>query len=262
LSKEVHMGIDHIQDRVFSHCLEGQVALVTGAGRGLGRGCALALAAAGADLILLGRHTETLEEVAHEVERLGKRALPIVCDITQSAQVTQAFHILDQLDIVVNNAGTNIPEPFAEVTEEHLDRMLALNVKGTFLVSQQAVQRMAGRRGTIIHISSQMGHVGAARRTVYCATKHAIEGLTRAMAVELASSGIRVNAIAPTFLETPMTGPFFEDELFRADVISRIPLGRLGTVEDVTGLVVFLASPAATFITGASFLIDGGWTAQ
>src|SRR5260370_3107079 len=140
--------------------------------------------------------------------------------------------------------------------------MFALNVKGTFRVRQQAVRRMVGQGGTIINISSQMGHVGAALRTVYCATKHAIEGLTRAMAVELGAYNIRVNTIAPTFLETPMTMPFFEDETFRQFVLARIPLGRLGTIEDVTGLFVFLASPASALITGASILVDGGWTAQ
>ncbi len=256
------MIADQTHLHVHSLHLDNQVAVVTGAGQGLGRGCALALAAAGADLVLLGRHRETLEEVAHEAVRQGRQAQPIVCDIADPAQVVQAFHALKRVDILVNNAGTNIPESFLGVTEEHFDHMFALNVKGTFLVSQQAVRRMVGQGGTIINISSQMGHVGAALRTVYCATKHAIEGLTRAMAVELGAYNIRVNAIAPTFLETPMTRSFFEDETFRQFVLARIPLGRLGTIEDVTGLVVFLASPASALITGASILVDGGWTAQ
>lgn len=254
--------IDQTRPRLPSLRLDGQVAVVTGAGRGLGRGCALALADAGADVVLLGRHQHELEEVAHEVEQVGREASPRVCDITHAAQVAQVFAALDRVDIVVNNAGTNIPEPFLSITEEHLDRVLTLNVKGTFLVSQQAAQRMMKRGGVIINMSSQMGHVGAANRTVYCTTKHAVEGLTRAMAVELAPYGIRVNAIAPTFIETSMTKPFFENEAFRTDVLARIPLGRLGQIEDIMGAVVFLASSAAALITGASLLVDGGWTAQ
>jgi len=178
--------------------------------------------------------------------------------------VGEAVDFLEQVDILVNNAGTNVPEPFLEVSEDNLDRMLAVNVKGVFLVAQAAARRMVerGEGGSIINISSQMGHVGAPRRTVYCATKHAVEGLTKAMAVELAPHKVRVNSVAPTFVETPMTKPLLEDETLREDTLSRIPLGRLGRVEDVTGAVLFLASPAAGLITGASLLVDGGWTAQ
>jgi NAD(P)-dependent dehydrogenase (short-subunit alcohol dehydrogenase family) len=187
-----------------------------------------------------------------------------VCDVTDSRQVGEAVDFPEQVDILVNNAGTNVPEPFLEVSEDNLDRMLAVNVKGVFLVAQAAARRMVerGEGGSIINISSQMGHVGAPRRTVYCATKHAVEGLTKAMAVELAPHKVRVNSVAPTFVETPMTKPLLEDETLREDTLSRIPLGRLGRVEDVTGAVLFLASPAAGLITGASLLVDGGWTAQ
>lgn len=187
-----------------------------------------------------------------------------VCDVTDSRQVGEAVDFLEQVDILVNNAGTNVPEPFLEVSEDNLDRMLAVNVKGVFLVAQAAARRMVerGEGGSIINVSSQMGHVGAPRRTVYCATKHAVEGLTKAMAVELAPHKVRVNSVAPTFVETPMTKPLLEDETLREDTLSRIPLGRLGRVEDVTGAVLFLASPAAGLITGASLLVDGGWTAQ
>ena len=187
-----------------------------------------------------------------------------VCDVTDSRQVEEAVDFLEQVDILVNNAGTNVPEPFLEVSEDNLDRMLAVNVKGVFLVAQAAARRMVERSegGSIINISSQMGHVGAPRRTVYCATKHAVEGLTKAMAVELAPHKVRVNSVAPTFVETPMIKPLLEDETLREDTLSRIPLGRLGRVEDVTGAVLFLASPAAGLITGASLLVDGGWTAQ
>jgi NAD(P)-dependent dehydrogenase (short-subunit alcohol dehydrogenase family) len=187
-----------------------------------------------------------------------------VCDVTDSRQVGEAVDFLEQVDILVNNAGTNVPEPFLEVSEDNLDRMLAVNVKGVFLVAQAAARRMVerGEGGSIINVSSQMGHVGAPRRTVYCATKHAVEGLTKAMAVELAPHKVRVNSVAPTFVETPMTKPLLENETLREDTLSRIPLGRLGRVEDVTGAVLFLASPAAGLITGASLLVDGGWTAQ
>ncbi len=187
-----------------------------------------------------------------------------VCDVTDSRQVEEAVDFLEQVDILVNNAGTNVPEPFLEVSEDNLDRMLAVNVKGVFLVAQATARCMVqrGEGGSIINISSQMGHVGAPRRTVYCATKHAVEGLTKAMAVELAPHKVRVNSVAPTFVETPMTKRLLEDETLREDTLSRIPLGRLGRVEDVTGAVLFLASPAAGLITGASLLVDGGWTAQ
>jgi NAD(P)-dependent dehydrogenase (short-subunit alcohol dehydrogenase family) len=188
----------------------------------------------------------------------------IVCDVTDSREVAEAVALTKQIDVLVNNAGTNVPEPFLEVLEENLDGMLAVNIKGVFLVAQAAARRMVerGEGGSIINVSSQMGHVGAPRRTVYCATKHAVEGLTKAMSVELAPHNVRVNSVAPTFIETPMTKPFFEDEAFREDTLSRIPLGRLGLVEDVAGAVLFLASPAAGLITGASLLVDGGWTAQ
>ena len=238
---------------------------MTGAGRGIGRGCAIALAEAGADLMLMARSHSELEETAHEVRTRGQSVQPTVCDVTDSRQVEEAMDLLEQIDILVNNAGTNVPEPFLEVSEENLDKMLAVNVKGVFLVAQAAARRMVERddeSGSIINISSQMGHVGAPRRTVYCATKHALEGLTKAMAVELAPHNVRVNSVAPTFVETPMTKPFLEDEAFREDTLSRIPLGRLGRVEDVAGAVVFLASPAAGLITGVSLLVDGGWTAQ
>jgi len=248
--------------------LDGRVALVTGAGRGLGAVASLALAQAGADVLLLSRTQSQLEEVQDKIVKSGGRARILVCDVTNSNQLRSAVDRLERLDILINNAGMNIPEPFVEVSESHLDEMLALNVRAAFLVAQIAVRKMleasdrAATGGVIINISSQMGHVGAERRTVYCMTKHAIEGLTKAMAVELAPDNIRVNAIAPTFLETPMTASFFADPKFRDWVMSRIPLGRIGRMEEIAGAIQFLASPAASLVTGTSLVIDGGWTAR
>lgn len=247
-----------------SMSLDGQVAVVTGAGRGIGRGCAIALAQAGADVALAARSHSELADTAEDIVTTGRNAWPLVCDVTDSRQVAESIASLEKIDILVNNAGTNVPEPFLEVSEEHLDQMLALNVKGAFLMAQATSRRMVecGEGGVVINLTSQMGHVGSPNRTVYCATKHAVEGLTKAMAVELAPHGIRVNSLAPTFVETPLTKPFFEDEAFKEDTLSRIPLGRLAQIEDLMGAVVFLASPAAGLITGTSLVVDGGWTAQ
>lgn len=248
--------------------LDGRTALVTGAGRGLGRAAAEALAAAGADLVLVSRTKSDLDEVAASAKAAGVKAQVEVCDVTDGAAVRRLFMGLDALDIVVNNAGGNIPEPFVDVTEEHLDRLLNLNVRAVFLVAQAAARRMLEdpirkeQGGAIINMTSQMGHVGAAGRTVYCMTKFGIEGLTKAMAVELAPHNIRVNSIAPTFIETPMTAPFFAKPEFRKWVLDRIPLGRLGQLGEIAAAIVFLASPAASLMTGASLVLDGGWTAQ
>lgn len=248
--------------------LDGRVALVTGAGRGLGRAAAIGLAQAGAELVLVSRSRGELDEAAATIRADGGIASPLVCDITDGVEVRALLGDLPRLDILINNAGGNIPEPFVDVTEERLDRILDLNVRATFLVAQAATRKMleAGDRksfgAAIVNITSQMGHVGAPNRSVYCMTKHAIEGLTKALAVELAPSNVRVNTVAPTFVETPLTAPFFENPAFREWVLNRIPLGRLGQLEEVTAAIVFLASPAASLITGTSLLVDGGWTAQ
>jgi NAD(P)-dependent dehydrogenase (short-subunit alcohol dehydrogenase family) len=243
--------------------LDGKRALVTGAGRGIGRAIALALAAAGAEIVLLSRTSRQLDEVMAEIAAAGGRAWPLQCDVTDRNAVEAAFAGLDRLDILVNNAGMNRPQPFLEVDEATLDAMIALNIKAAFRIAQAAARLMAGNGGgVILNMSSQMGHVGTDRdRTVYVMTKHAVEGLTKAMAAELAPRGIRVASIAPTFVMTPLTKPFFDNPEFRHWVESRIPLGRLGTVEEVAAAVVFLCSPAASLVTGSSLLLDGGWTA-
>ncbi len=243
--------------------LDGKMALVTGAGRGIGRGVALALADAGAEVLLNSRTPAQLDAVAGEIAAQGGRARPLPFDVTDSAAARAAIAGLARLDILVNNAGMNRPQPFLEVDDATLDRMIALNIKAAFVVAQAAARHMvAAGTGVIVNMSSQMGHVGSERdRTVYVMTKHAVEGLTKAMAAELAPKSVRVVSIAPTFITTPLTAPFFENAEFKRWVESRIPLGRIGTVEEVANAVVFLASPAASLVTGSSLLADGGWTA-
>ena len=243
--------------------LDGKTALVTGAGRGIGRAVALALANAGAELVLVSRTPSDLDAVAGAIKSGGGKAQSLVLDVTRSDAMRDAIAGLGRLDILVNNAGLNRPQPFLEVDEPTLDLLLGLNVRAAFLVAQAAARLMvANGGGVIINMSSQMGHVGSERdRTVYVMTKHALEGLTKAMAVELAPKGVRVVSIAPTFVETPLSKPFLDDPDTRRWILDRIPLGRVGTVEDVASAVVFLASPAATLVTGSSLLVDGGWTA-
>lgn len=244
--------------------LDGKTAVVTGAGRGLGRACAFALAAVGAEVVLVSRTQRDLDAVAALIAQEGGMARSLVCDVTDTTQVHAFFEGLARVDVLVNNAGSNIPEPFVDVSAEHLDFLLTLNVRAMFVVAQTAARKMIaqGQGGVILHMSSQMGHIGAPNRTVYCMTKHAIEGLTKAMGVELAPHGIRVNSIAPTFFETPLAGPFLANPTFREHVLHKIALGRLGQMEDIMGAVVYLASPAAAMVTGTSLVVDGGWTAH
>ena len=248
--------------------LDGRTALVTGAGRGIGRTLALGLAEAGADIVALSRSAEELESITGEIRALGRDASAIVCDVIKTGDMQAAISNLPKLDILVNNAGTNIPESFLDVQEQSLDTLLTLNVKAAFLVAQAAARRMLKdddrktRGGTIVHISSQLGHVSLIDRSVYSMTKHAVEGMNKAMATELATTGIRVNAVAPTWVETPMTGPALADPQFRNFIMSCIPMGHLAQMRDITGAVVFLCSPASAMITGTSLLVDGGWTAR
>ena len=244
--------------------LSDQTALVTGASRGIGRTIAQSLARAGADVVLMGRDQTSLELLVQELIGDGATAEIAVCDVQDLPAVNRAIAQITKLNILVNNAGTNIPEPFAQVSETHFDQIMNLNLRATFFVTQAAVQKIitTGGGGAIINISSQMGHVGAINRTVYCASKHALEGFTKALALELAPVGIRVVSVAPTFIETNMTRPMLADPQFGQSVLSKIPLGQLGQAQDVADAVVFLASSRARFVTGSSLLVDGGWTAQ
>ena len=240
--------------------LDGQVAIVTGAGRGIGRACAEALADAGARVIAVARTQAELDELASHAS--GR--IETWCEDVTSDALLQRIEALEGLSILVNNAGGNRPQAFVDVDDESLDFVIDLNVRAAFRVSRAAVRAMlaSGVASNVVHMSSQMGHVGSPERTVYCMTKHAIEGLTKAMAVELAPQGIRVNAVAPTFIETALTRPMLEDEGFKKFVTDMIPMGKTGTVDDVVAAVMYLVSPGAGMVTGHSLKVDGGWTAR
>jgi NAD(P)-dependent dehydrogenase (short-subunit alcohol dehydrogenase family) len=244
--------------------LDGKRALVTGAGRGIGLAAAAALAQAGAQVTLAARTLAQIEEAASAIRARGQSAEPLVLDVTDVAAARTAIAAAPPFQILVNNAGMNRPAPLPDVTVEDFDAIFALNVRAAFFMAQAVALRLVEAKlsGSIINVSSQMGHVGAARRTVYCASKHAMEGFTKAMAIELAPHRIRVNTLGPTFVETPLTRPFFANEAFRKEVLSKIKLGRLGQVEDLTGAIVFLASDASALMTGTSLVVDGGWTAE
>jgi NAD(P)-dependent dehydrogenase (short-subunit alcohol dehydrogenase family) len=243
--------------------LDGRLALVTGASRGIGRGCALALADAGADIALMGRNRPDLEAAAGEIEATGRRAHILACDVTQLTSLHAALDRLPRIDILVNNAGANVPQAFFDVDEATFDRLFMLNLKATFFLTQEVARRMKQKRiaGSIINMSSQAGHIALPDRSVYCSTKHALEGFSKTIAVELAPYGIRVNTVAPTFIETPMTRQYLTGA-FADFAQARIPLGRFGQVEDVVGAVLYLAAPASGLVTGTCLKVDGGWTAQ
>jgi len=244
--------------------LDGKRALVTGASKGIGRACAAALAEAGASVTLAARSVPELEAVVGALQARGLAAEALPLDVTDTPAMQQAIAAAGPFDLLFNNAGVNRPKPFLEMDEETLDWVFEVNVRAAYLVAQAVARGIvaAGRGGAIVNTSSQMGVVGGVGRSVYCASKHAVEGMTKAMALELAPHGIRVNSVGPTFIETPMTAAAFADPARRADLLGRIPLGRPGQVEDVTGAVVFLLSPASALITGTLLLVDGGWTAQ
>ncbi len=239
--------------------LDGKRALVTGAGRGIGLALAAALAEAGAHVTLVARTAAEIELAAAQMD--GDSA---TLDVSDLGAVRAFFHARPTFDVLVNNAGTNRPKPMQAVDEDDYDAVLGLNVKSAFFVTQACVRKMLdeGKSGSLIHIGSQMGHVGGANRSLYCASKWALEGMSKAFALDLAAYKIRSNTIAPTFIETPLTKPFFEDPVFKASVLSKIKLGRIGSVEDVMGAALFLASDASALVTGTSIVVDGGWTAD
>lgn len=244
--------------------LDHRRALVTGAGRGIGLAGAAALAQAGADVTLVARSGAEIEAVAAQIVDAGGLASAATLDVGDLGAVQQFFAERPAFDIVLNNAGTNRPKAMTAVTEADFDAVIDLNVKAAFFVAQAAARAMIkqGIAGSLIHMGSQMGHVGGLNRSLYCASKWALEGMNKAFALDLAAYRIRSNTIAPTFIETPLTRPFFEDPAFKAGVLEKIKLGRIGQVTDLMGAVLFLASDASALMTGSSLVVDGGWTAD
>lgn len=243
--------------------LDGKSALVTGAGRGIGFAAAAALAQAGASVTLVARSESEIQAASDAINAEGGQSDFLPLDVTDSARVTQAIETHGPFEVLVNCAGMNRPTELVNVKDEDLDAVVDLNVKAAFYVTRAVTSGLlkAGKQGSIINVSSQMGHVGSPGRTVYCATKHAIEGMTKALAWELGPRGIRVNSVCPTFIETRFTQAMFENAGFREWVTSRIALGRVGRIEETMGAVVFLASDASSLITGSALMLDGGWTA-
>ena len=248
--------------------LKNKVALVSGAGKGLGKACALALAEAGANLIIISRTQKDLDQVARIVKKFKSRCKTYVCDITNYNDLKNIINKQSRIDILVNNAGTNIPEHFTKVKTKNMEHLVKINTIAAFNLAQLCSIKMIKAKnrkrvgGSIINMSSQMGHVGGAIRSVYNMNKFGLEGLTKGMAIDLAKYNIRVNTVCPTFVVTPMTKKFLKNKKFKKDTLNNIPLGRFAEVSEIASAVVFLASDAASMITGTSLLVDGGWTAK
>ncbi|MDF2684709.1 MAG: hypothetical protein K0R47_5899 [Brevibacillus sp.] len=246
--------------------LKGKKVLITGGSKGIGKDAAMAFAKLGAAVMITGRNRADLEETVSELRQVQPNSFFLVADMRDVHSIYQmvddTIATLGGLDILVNNAGINIAKPAFDVTEEDWDHVLDTNLKGTFFCSQRAGKHMAANGGgRIINMVSQMAFVGYIKRSAYCSSKGGAVQLTKALAVEWASYGVKVNAVAPTFVETDLTKKMFEDQEFYQDVLRRIPLGQLAQVSDITGAVLFLASDLATFITGETIKVDGGWTA-
>ena len=245
--------------------LKKKYALVTGAGKGLGRACSIALAEAGATVIGLSRTQSDLDKLQKDIKKVKGRLVKINCDVMNYEDLKSKIKKIKRIDVLLNNAGTNIPEPFEKIQQKSMNYIVDLNLKAAFNVAQLVVKKMLKNKkkgGSIINMSSQLGHVGMTGRNVYNMTKFGIEGLTKGMGVELASRNIRVNAVAPTFVETPMVKRFFKNKKFKKLAIGNIPMGKAASESDVATAVCFLASDSAAMITGTSLLIDGGWTAK
>ncbi|MAJ23146.1 MAG: oxidoreductase [Candidatus Pelagibacter sp. TMED64] len=248
--------------------LKNKIALVTGAGKGLGKACAIALAEAGSDLIILSRTESDLNKVSKIIKKFKVKCKKYACDVTNYNTVKKIINEQKKIDILVNNAGINIPEHFTKIKKKNMEYIVNLNTIATFHLAQLCTFKMLENKnrkkigGSIINMSSQLGHVGAPIRSVYNMTKFGLEGLTKGMAIDLAKNNIRVNTVCPTFVETPMIKRFFKNKKFKKEVISNIPLGRVADASDVATAVAFLASDASSMITGTSILVDGGWTAK
>lgn len=244
--------------------LDGKNALITGAGRGIGMGASIALAESGANVTLVSRTEKELKDLTDHINSQGFKASYEVLDVNNEDEVSNFINNAEPFDILINNAGTNRPAKLIDTKIEDFDYVMSLNVRSVINLTKLIVKKMldSNIRGSIINVSSQMGHVGGPNRTTYCSSKFAIEGFTKSLAIELGPDGIRVNAICPTFIQTPMTEPFLKDEDFKKATIGMIPIGRLGEVTDLMGPFVFLASEASSLMTGSSMLVDGGWTAR
>jgi len=248
--------------------LKNKIALITGAGKGIGKACSIALAEAGAKVIIISRTENDLKKLTKIIKKTKGTSKFFVCDVTDTQKFNSIVNSLPKLDILVNNAGTNIPEHFTKVKKNSLDYMINLNLKACFNVAQICVKKMLRYKnrkkigGSVINISSQLGKVGASLRSVYCMTKFGIEGLTRGMAIDLSASNIRVNAVCPTLVETPMVKAYLKNKKLKNEMIKKIPLGRVAKDSDVATAVAFLAADSSSMITGTSLFVDGGWTAQ
>ena len=248
--------------------LKNKTAVVTGAGKGLGRACAIALAEAGANLIIISRTQKDLNEVSKKIKKFKSKCKTYVCDITNYIEIKNIINKQDKIDILINNAGNNIPEHFTKVKTKNMEHLVKINTIATFNLAQLCALKMIKSKnrnkigGSIVNMSSQMGHVGGPIRSVYNMTKFGLEGLTKGMSIDLAKYNIRVNTVCPTFVVTPMTSKFLKNKKFKREVLGNIPLGRFAQLSDVASAAVFLASDAASMITGTSLLVDGGWTAK
>ena len=248
--------------------LKGKYSLVTGAGKGLGRACAIALAEAGSNLILISRTQKDLDSVSKIAKKYKVKSKTYVCDLTNYMKLKKIVEEQKKIDVLINNAGTNIPEHFLKIRKQDMEKVVKINTIAAFNVANLVALKMVETKnrkkigGAIVNMSSQMGHVGGPIRSVYNMTKFGIEGLTKGMAIDLAKYNIRVNSIAPTFVVTPMTKKFFKNKNFRKEVLGNIPLGRYAELSEISSAAVFLASDAASMVTGTSLLVDGGWTAS
>ncbi|MDC1155184.1 SDR family NAD(P)-dependent oxidoreductase [Candidatus Pelagibacter sp.] len=248
--------------------LRNKTAVVTGAGKGLGRACAIALAEAGANLVIISRTKKDLDEVSKKIKKLRVECKSYVCDVTKYNEIKGVINNQARIDILINNAGNNIPEHFTKVKTKDMEYLVKINTVATFNLAQLCALKMIKFKnrkkigGSIVNMSSQMGHVGGPIRSVYNMNKWGLEGLTKGMSLDLAKYNIRVNTVCPTFVVTPMTKKFLNNKKFKKETLNNIPLGRFAKLSEIASSVVFLASDAASMITGTSLLVDGGWTAK